>query len=82
MQMDCPDLSQKIVNLRAKVEIKKILCNTVQELPMMLEEIKNKALDDNFIVEMKKKVKESEVYSICNDFLIYSKKKWWYFCHY
>ena len=33
---------------------------------------KNKALDDNFIVEMKKKTKESSVYSICNDIIMYS----------
>ena len=41
----------------------------------MLEEIKNKALDDNFIVEMKKKdwrTTEYEVYSIRNDILIYN----------
>ena len=48
---------------------------------MISEEIKkNKALDDYFIVEMKKKLKqnrctiESEVYSICNDVLIYSER--------
>ena len=42
----------------------------------MLEEMK-KALDDNFIVEMKKKLKdmsttEPKLYSICNDVLMYS----------
>ena len=46
---------------------------------MTLEEIKNKALDDNFIVETKKKLKEkfqteSEVYAIGNDILIYSER--------
>ena len=46
---------------------------------MTLEEMKNKALEDNFIVEMKKKLKnrsitESEMYSICNDILMYSER--------
>ena len=43
-----------IASLRAEVGIKKYYA-TVWELAMILEEIKNKALDDNFIVEMKKK---------------------------
>ena len=46
---------------------------------MILEEIKNKVLDVNFIVEMKRKLKdrstiESEVYSICDDVLMYSER--------
>ena len=45
-----------IASLRVEVAIK-ILCNSVQELPVTLKEIKNKALDDNFIVEEKKKLK-------------------------
>ena len=40
---------------------------------------KNIVLDDNFIVEMKKKLKdrsttEAEAYSICNDVLMYSER--------
>ena len=42
-----------IASLQAKVEILKILCNNVWKLPLTLEEIRYKALDDNFIVEMK-----------------------------
>ncbi len=77
--MDRPDLSKLeetvIASLWADVEIQKILCNTVRELRVTLEEIKNKALDDNFIAEMKKNVKdrtktEFSVYSVCNDVLI------------
>ena len=39
-----------IASLQEEIEIK----NTVPELPVTLEEIKNKVLNDNFIVEMKK----------------------------
>ena len=79
---------QKIVNLwktrplllyERKKRFKKMLCNTVRELPVRLEEIENKVLDDNFIVEAKKKLKgrsviKSEVYSICNDVLVFSER--------
>ena len=38
---------------------------------MTLEEIKNKELDNGFIVEMKNL---KEIYSICNDVLMYSER--------
>ena len=43
-----------IASLQAEIEIKKILCNTVRELTVTLEEIKNKTLDDSFMVEIRK----------------------------
>ena len=52
----------------------------MRELPLTLKEIKkNKALDENFIVEMKKDLKdrcktESEIYSICNGVLMYNER--------
>lgn len=61
-----------IASLQAEVDKKNFLCNTVWELPVTLEEKKIKALDDNFIVEMRKKTKTE--YSICNDVLMYSKR--------
>ena len=52
----------------------------MRELPVIFDEIKkNKTLNVDFIVEMKKKLEdgnktESEVYSICNDVLVYSER--------
>lgn len=68
-----------IASLQSEVEIKNVLCNTVRKLPVMLEDIKSKVLEDKFITEMKKKLKDrtkldSGVYSMCNDILMYSER--------
>ena len=47
------------------------LCNTVWEIPVTLGEIKEKVFDDDFIKEIKNKIKDkarqiSDAYSICN----------------
>ena len=34
-------------------KVKNILCNTIQDLPVTLDEINNKALDDTFIKKVK-----------------------------
>lgn len=50
-------------------EIKSIIANTVRDLPVMLSEIKNEALEDDFIYEIKRKIATndnsvSDVYSL------------------
>ena len=69
-QVNCHKLIQKnseplddmvTASLQEKVKIKKILCNTVQEQPVTLEEIKK-----NLIVEMKKKLKDNRIWGIFN----------------
>lgn len=58
--------------IRTEVEIKSTLCNIVKELPITMNEIIDKASDDEFIKEVKDKLNSkdqnvSEVYSLCND---------------
>ena len=66
-----------IAALRAKKELKELLYNTVQELPMTLDGIKIKAEKDDFIIKMKKQVKQKEknktfsVFSIYDEILMY-----------
>lgn len=50
-------------------EIKSIIANTVRDLPVTLSEIKNEALEDDFIYEIKRKIATndnsvSDVYSL------------------
>ena len=54
------------------------------ELSVTLDEMKNKALDENFIIEMKKKLKdriktESEVFAMT---FSCTAKEWWYYYPY
>lgn len=55
--------------LRSDCEIKSIIANTVRDLPVTLSEIKNEALEDDFIYEIKRKIATndnsvSDVYSL------------------
>ena len=64
-----------IASLRTEVEVKNTLCNTVRELPITLDEIKEKVFDD-FIKEIKNKINDkdqqvSDAYSICNEVVMY-----------
>ena len=66
-----------ISSLRTEVEIKMSLCNSVREFPVTLGKIKEKAFDDDFIKEIKNKIKDkdrqiSDANSICNDIVMHS----------
>lgn len=55
--------------LRSDCEIKSIIANTVRDLPVTLSEIKNEALEDDFIYKIKRKIATndnsvSDVYSL------------------
>ena len=65
-----------IASQRTKVRVKNKLCITVRELQLTLCEIKEKAFDEDFIKQIKKKEDKdqqiSDAYSICNEVVIYS----------
>ena len=63
-----------IAALRAETEVKNTLCNTVRELPVTLDQIKEKSINDDFINMTKSKLSDqvSDVFSICEDVLMYS----------
>ena len=59
-----------IASLQTKVEVKNTLCNTIRELPVTLGEIKENVFNDDFIKEIKNKIKDKDqqildAYSIC-----------------
>ena len=58
-------------------EFKTTLCNTVRELSVTLDQIKQEALNDEFIRQTKTKICEkdqqtSDIFSLCNEVLLYS----------
>ena len=59
-----------IASLQSEKDYTQILCNTIKELPVTLE--------DSFIKEMKQKVQSdelvSEVFSMCNEVLLYRER--------
>ena len=64
-----------IASHQSEGELKIILFNTVRELPVTLEQIKQEALCDEYINQIKAKVFEkdrrtSDVFSICNEVLL------------
>ena len=66
-----------IASQRTEVEAKNTLCSTVRNLPVTLSVIKEKAFDDDFIKEIKNKIKDkdrqiSDSNSICNEVVMYS----------
>ena len=69
--------------LKAEKEVKDLLCNTVKELPVTLEEIRGKAENDAFIKKMKMQVRLKErnkntksisAFSIFDDVLLYAER--------
>ena len=61
-----------IAALRTDCEIKNMIANTIKELPMTLLEIKNEAMNDDFITNFKQKItakneKVPEVFSLCDN---------------
>ena len=71
-----------IAALKQEQELKEVLINTVNELPVMLEEIKKTAKMDEYIIDMNKQVKGNEKnkklnvlpFSICDETLMYAQK--------
>ena len=70
-----------IAALKAEKEVKDMLCNTVKELLVTLNEIRGKAENDAFIKktkmqvrlkERKKNTKSISAFSICDNILLYA----------
>ena len=66
-----------IATLRTNCEIKNMIANTVKELPVTLADIKRESREDEFIQSIKNKIHNKdpnvpEVFSLCDDFLLYS----------
>ena len=64
-----------IASLQSEEELKNILCNTVRELPVMLEQIKQEAPCDEYINQIKANIFEkdqrtTDVFSICDEVLL------------
>ena len=68
-----------IAALQTDCEIKNMIANTIKELPVTLLEIKSKAINDDFITNIKQKItakneKVPEVFSLCDNILLYSER--------
>ena len=68
-----------IAALRTDCEIKNMIANTIKELPVTLLEIKSEAINDDIITNIKQKItakseKVPEVFSLCDNVLLYSKR--------
>ena len=68
-----------IATLRTDCEIKNMIANTIKELLVTLLEIKSKAMNDDFITNIKQKItakngKATEVFSLCDNVLLYSER--------
>ena len=66
----------EITSLQSEGELKTTLCNTVRELPVTFEQIKQEALCDEYINKIKTKIFEkdqrnTDVVSICDNVLLY-----------
>ena len=65
-----------IASLQSEGELKTPLCNTVRELPVMLEQLKHDTLRNDYINQIKVKIFEkdqrtTDAFSICNVVLLY-----------
>ena len=65
-----------IASLRTERDINNVLCNTVRELPVTLEEIKREALKDEFIRQTKERLENEDqqvtnAYTLCDGVLLY-----------
>ena len=68
-----------IAALRSENEVENTLNSTIRELPVSLKEIKSEAVRDKFIREikaklLKKNTKIEEIYSLCDNILLYSER--------
>ena len=70
--------TRKLSNCRTLVRLwKTIIENTVRDLPVTLSEIKNEAIEDDFINEIKQKIPSMDrsildMYSLCDSILLYN----------
>ena len=65
-----------IASLHTESIMSTVLCNTVRELPVALEEIRKEAAKDEFITQIKERItnKDKQVtnaYMLCNEVLLY-----------
>ena len=65
-----------VASLQSEGQLKITLCNSVRELPVTLDQIKQEALRDEYINRIKTKILEKdqrtlEVFSTCDDVLLY-----------
>ena len=58
-----------IATLRIEIEIKGLISNNIRELPVIIEEFRNKAKIDKYITEKKKKVDGEKIFS-CDGILM------------
>ncbi|XP_014789760.1 uncharacterized protein K02A2.6-like [Octopus bimaculoides] len=70
-----------IVTLQAESEIRSIMTNVIQQLPATTQNIKMKAIGDEYITEIKEALKNNQNktsdasrFSICDDILIYAQR--------
>ena len=68
-----------ITTLRTACEIKNMIANTIKELPVTLLEIKSEAMNNDFIITIKRKITAKnkrvlEVFSLCDNVLLYSER--------
>ena len=68
-----------IAALRSENEVENTLNSTIRELPVSLKEIKSEVVRDKFIREIKAKLskkntKIEEIYSLCDNILLYSER--------
>ncbi len=71
-----------IIILRLEIEVKSMLCDTIQELPVTFMEIRNKAKIDKYITEKKKqiidqqykKIDGEKIFTIYEGILMYGKR--------
>ena len=70
-----------IASLKDENECSNLMCNTIRELPVTIEEIRKEAVKDEFIKKMKNRVRWTEKnkkarlispFSICEDILMYA----------
>ena len=74
----CEPLEESVI-ATLRLEIKSVLCNTIRELFVTIEEIQNKAKIDKYITEKQKqiidqqykKIDGEKIFSICNGIFMY-----------
>ena len=64
-----------IPTLTLEIEIKRVLCNTIRELPVTIKEMKNKTKLDKYISEKKKEITDQQCKKIDGEkILMYSER--------
>ena len=61
-----------IASLSSESIMSTVLCNTVRELPVTLEEIRKEAAKDEFITQIKERIEQvTNAYTLCDEVLLY-----------